>query len=531
MAKILKRNPALDGKYLFEYDVGQWTFGTMQVVKERETGTMKTCKIVKKSLLQSSTFEAKGRLNALVDLRHPHICSITDVLEDKDHIYIVTDFYQGGDIQDWMDRMDENNWLQEDTCAAYIRQAILALTYCQGLQVYHGDLRPSNLLLTSKMPDSEVKVSDFGIAGALDPEGRLRRAEPNRFGAPEALQLQGGPSDIWSIGAIANALLTGQPPDESARGEIGGWMARRRSGMDDEAWGERSEFARDFVKRCLRQRGERPTAPKLLWHPWVKGIAKLGGPQFHTDNEIARELRHKSLCYSLAVLLLPAVVPYNDFARLREAFEAQDADQDGFVDAERAQRILLQRCNHREAILPALAIVDVAKTEVLDLCAISCADLIVREFFAAGPTHAPLVGPFSATDLAGRMVKLFFDNFGDRRSPSAATTSVQILRAKLRTATGRDLEAHTSVRYDELLDCLPEEGRIDAQMLTTKITHNACRGTPLGNEGDDLSPIKSDSPWGIAGGSPFGLDVSSIFQTCGMGSRRGDDSPHSIRIA
>jgi len=524
----LRRCPALDGKYIFEYDVGQWTFGTMQVLKERETGAMKTCKIVKKSTLQY-TSETMSRLRALQDLQHPHICSVTDVTEDRDNFYIIMDFFPGGDVQDWMERMDEGNWLQETTCAAYIRQALLAVAHSHAAQVYHRDLRPSNFLLTSKLPDAIVKVTDFGLAAALDPEGRIIQDQENLYCPGDSLHLPSGPADLWSIGAIAHALLTGSPPDGAARGESGSWMSRRRS-SDDDAWSERSEPARDFVRRCLRQKGgERATAPKLLWHPWLKNLTPLSGPQFRADNDAARDLRHKTLCYSVAVMLLPVVVPYSDFVALREAFDLMDSDRDGLISRERAQRLLLQRCNHVDAVAPALSIVDIAKTDALDLCAIACADLIVRDFFAAGPTHSPLLGPFRATDLAGRMVKRFFENFGDRRNgQTALTASAQGVRAKIRTATGRDIEEHTNVRFEELLLCLPEDRPIDAQLLASQIASNGARGTPLGSDGD-FSPLPSESPWTLASGSPFGLDVSSFFQSCGMGAKR-DDSPHSIRI-
>jgi len=527
----IRRCAALDSKYIFEYDVGMWTFGTMQVLRERDTGAMKTCKIVRKARLQF-TSETMSRLRALMDLQHPHICSVTDVIEDREHFYIVTDFYSGGDVQDWMDRMDEGNWLQENTCAAYIRQALLAMSHSHAVQVYHRDLRPSSFLLTSKLPDAFVKVTDFGLADALDPQSRILQSQEGGRGPytpPETLHLRSGPADIWSIGAIAHALLTGSPPDDFALGGSGGWISRRRS-ADDEAWSERSEFARDFVKRCLKQRGERPSAPRLLWHSWLKGLTPLSGPQFRADNDTARELRHKMLCYTLGVMLMPVVVPYNDFVRLRDTFDTVDSDHDGLIAREKAQRILLQRCNQIEAVAPALAIVDVVKTDTLDLCAVACADLIVRDFFAAGPTHSPLCGPFRATDLAGRMVKRLFENFGDRRN-SRASTSVdpQMLRSKLRTATGRDIEATTAVRYEELLACLPEDQAIDAQLLTSQITANGGRGTPLGSD-VVCSTAASESTWTLASAAPFGLDMSSFFQSCGMGAKR-DDSPHSIRIA
>jgi len=264
----IRRCSALDKRYIFEYDVGQWTFGTIQVLKDRDTGHMKTCKIVKKSMLKS-TLNVLPRLKALQELQHPHICSITDVIEDANSFFVITDFWQGGDVQDWMERLDEGNWLQEQTCAAYIRQAILALTHSHAAQVYHRDLRPSNLLLTSKLPDAQVKVADFGLAAVLDPDNSIIQANATSYTCPEVLKsaepLKNGSTDMWSIGAIAHALLTGQAPSEGGAQPqpSSTWsLSRRTRSVEEDAWADRSESSRDFARRCLRATGpERPTAP------------------------------------------------------------------------------------------------------------------------------------------------------------------------------------------------------------------------------------------------------------------------------
>jgi hypothetical protein len=533
----IRRCQALDRKYIFEYDVGMWTFGSIQVLKDRDTGHMKTCKIVTKSMLKS-TQNVLPRLKGLMDLQHPHICSITDVVEDANSFYIITDFWQGGDVQDWMERLDEGNWLQEQTCAAYVRQAILALAHSHAAQVYHRDLRPSNLLLTSKLPDAQVKVTDFGLAAILDPDNSIIQANSTPYTCPDVMNssdtILSGSADMWSIGAIAHALLVGVAPSETGQQNQTGWaLARRTRSAEEDAWADRSESSRDFVKRSLRASGpERPTSAKALWHPWIKGLTPLSGTSFRADNDIARDLRHKTLCYTLAVVLVPVIVPYRDFEQLRVAFQQSDTDKDNFVPKAIAQRILLSRCNLNEAVLPAMSIVDVAKTDTLDLCGLACADLIVREFFAAGPTSNPLCGPFRATDLAPRMLKRFFEVFGNRKdgAPMAQVNAPNV-RSKLRTATARDVELHANVQYDELLACLPEDRTIDSQLLTTQLSANAGRGTPLGIDGE-LSPLKPENPWGGYGGGGFGLDaaVVSIFQSCGMGSSKRDESPHSIRI-
>jgi hypothetical protein len=421
--------------------------------------------------------------------------------------------------------MDENNWVQEQTCANYVRQVVLALSYCHNMKVTHGDLNPNNLLLTSKLPDASVKVGDFGLAAILDPEGVMVRRHASPCAAPEVMSGQepsyGGAADLWSVGAIAHTLLLGRAPNDVFGGMSNKWKVDARRVHDDEdGWSDRSSLSRDFVMRLLRPSGERPTAAKALQHPWLKSRLPIGGVYLRDGSDLAREARHKTLCYTLAVLLVPVLVPYVDFEQLQVAFNKSDTDRDGYVTFPIVQKVLLGRCNSQEAVNAAISVVDIGGEHVYDLCAAACADVIAREFFAAGPTGGP-VTTLRATDLAPLLLRRFFEVFGDRREPQC---SLQAVRAKLRTATARDFENHASVRYDTLLSCLPEDQPIDTQILASQLTINAGQGTPL--SGSELAPMTTQShtgAWCLGGG------YGGFFESCGIGSVR-DESPHGMRL-
>lgn len=524
---MASRKGILDQMYVFEYDVGMWTYGSIQVLTERGTGKQKTCKKVPKSELVGTTASvAMAKLQTLKELQHPHISSITNVLEDSDNIYIISEFWPGGDVQDWMERLDEGNWLQEQTCAAYVRQAVLALSHSHAVQCYHRNLQPSHFALTTKLPDAVVKVCDLGLAAILDPESVKLRKNHSPYSSKDVPgtsdPVSNGAADLYSVGAIAHRMLVGSAP--AVASGTSSWMRRARS-QEEESWSERSPMSRDFVTRLMTTLTASPSAAKALNHPWLKGLTPLSGPTFRADNDGARDLRHKTLCYTLGIILLPVVVPFRDFEQLRVAFQQSDLDRDGFIPRAVAQRILLGRVNIIDAVRPALSIVDVFKTDTIDLAGLSCADLIVREFFAAGPSPAPLIGPFRATDLVPRMMARFFEVFADRRGDKTQAVSAASLKVKLRTATAKDVETHANIRYDDVLSCLPEDG-IDQQMLRSQVTQNAGQGTPLGTE-SCVVPTPSSHAWPL----PFSFDVSSFFHSCGSGpSTRREDSPGSIRI-
>jgi len=526
------RRSVVDQKYVFEYEVGLWTFGTIQVRKDNETGDLKLVRTVQKPHIRNPSMVMPS-LQRLKELKHTHISGVTDALEDSQNFYIVSDQTQGGDLQDWLERLADGYHLQEQTVATYLRQLLQALTYCHSKCIYHRDLRPSSVCLTSKMPDATVKVSDIGLAAILDPDNAITQRNPNPYTAPEVLSgadpVVSGAPDMWSVGALAQKMLVGRAPQDDDDGHPA-WLNRIR-GKEDKLWADRSEVARDFVQRLLRPANERSTSAKALAHPWLRTVMPIG-TQIKSGKEKARDVRHKSLCYMLAVLLTPNMVPHRDFEQLRLAFLQKDTDGDGFVPLGVAQRVILARCAYNEAIAAALDIVDVNQSEVIDLCAATCADLIAREFFASGPTGQPLAGPFRANDLAPRMLKRFFEVYGDRRQPMVTTAAV---RAKLRTATANNMESHAGVVYEDILSAFPEDRVIDSQLLSQQLSSQGGHGTPLG--GSDLSPMRgNEGPWGCgplaaaADGGTLSMDnLTNFFNTCGISGKR-DESPHSMRI-
>lgn len=535
------RRSVLDARYMFEYDVGQWTFGTIQVLKDNNTGELKVCKTVQKNLIRNPV-EAMAKLNRILDLQHKHLCGITDVLEDAQRIYVVNDKCQGGDVAEWIVRVqDDGNWLHEATVADYIRQTLIALVHVHGTHVCHRDLRPSSLGLTSKLPDATVKLCDCGLAEIFDPQNEIRRdlspfAAPELLEAPNAERSQapsgplpgsaasGAAADVWSIGAIAHQLLVGSAPPRlqddrtflAALARVGN-QAFSVGGGDADAWSDRSPLSRDFIRQVLRPLpGSRPSAAVALQHPWMQACVPLNPSHWKPKSEGVTELQNMMLCYMLSVLLLPDVIEHRDVFQLRSAFASADSDRDGFISRSTAQRLMRDRLPRSSAadIVGLFDSTDVMSTGTVDLCTFLAVFVLGTKFGVAEGQGREQ----KTALLAQRLVPAVFESYGD---PQRMVVSVASIQRKLSSPVVREIEQHAEVNYDELLDGFPEDSAFDAEALMATLLEHMGRGTPLAPLDSDTERDDSDAAWS----DRLGLDslqelAKGIFQTCALSGEK-----------
>jgi len=142
-------------------------------------------------------------------LTHPNIVTVYDVGEELGVSYIVMEFVEG----ETLTRLMKKERLSVQQLKHVIYYAGMGLDYAHSGGVFHRDVKPDNIMVTS---GGLVKVMDFGIARIV--ESSLTKTG-SVIGTPAYMspeQVNGqridARSDIFSLGVILYELLTGRKP-------------------------------------------------------------------------------------------------------------------------------------------------------------------------------------------------------------------------------------------------------------------------------------------------------------------------------
>ena len=151
----------------------------------------------------------------LVRLTHPHIVRVLDFALQDGMPFLVMEYAPHGTLRKLHPRGTQ---LPLDVILPYIQQVASALQYTHDQGLIHRDVKPENMLLSSR---DEVLLSDFGLV-MLAPQtlssGGTERMEPSLAGttpylAPEQLRGKTRPaSDQYALGVVVYEWLCGKPP-------------------------------------------------------------------------------------------------------------------------------------------------------------------------------------------------------------------------------------------------------------------------------------------------------------------------------
>ena len=201
------------GNYCHKYEkIGSGTYSTVykgySLLKEKsdELYAIKEIDIEEnKSNIQRFYLE----VDLMRKLDHPNIIKLHDYIENEKYIYIIMEYCKYGDLRYFL----KGKPISEFKTQIIMKQLISALKYLYNNKVFHRDLKPQNILVSSKCI---IKITDFGLAKKEIEENKLSETICGSpiYMAPEIIKKKkyNNKADIWSIGIIFYELLTGKNP-------------------------------------------------------------------------------------------------------------------------------------------------------------------------------------------------------------------------------------------------------------------------------------------------------------------------------
>ena len=170
-------------------------------------------KIMRPDAGHEAMFALRFRDEALNSARllHANIATVFDYGEDDGLAFLIMELVEG---QPLSTLVRERGPLSHVETRSIMGQAALALGVAHEARVVHRDVKPPNILIRE---DGLVKLTDFGIARALDATGHTRHGEmlgtPNYISPEQAMgKAATGASDLYSLGVVAHEMLSGRRP-------------------------------------------------------------------------------------------------------------------------------------------------------------------------------------------------------------------------------------------------------------------------------------------------------------------------------
>lgn len=202
------------GRYELTHLIARGGMAQVYRAMDRQLERPVALKVLFPELSVDRTFVERFRreAQAAANLSHPNIVPVFDWGEDDSTYFIVMEYVEGRPLSAVLRDPVPMAPRQIATIGAGVAAA-LAFAHRHG--VVHRDVKPGNVLIT---PDGDVKVTDFGIARAMNTEESLTQTGAvmgtAAYFSPEQAEGKGvdSRSDIYSLGVVLYEMAVGRPP-------------------------------------------------------------------------------------------------------------------------------------------------------------------------------------------------------------------------------------------------------------------------------------------------------------------------------
>ncbi|KAI9670367.1 MAG: hypothetical protein M1817_004410 [Caeruleum heppii] len=202
------------GNYALGRLIGKGSFGKVYLATHKLTNGSKV--VLKSSKKDDSNLARE--IHHHRQFLHPHIARLYEVIVTEDLVWLVLEYCPGDELYNYLLR---HGALTVAQVQKIFTQLVGAVAYVHNMSCVHRDLKLENILLDKL---ENVKLCDFGFTREYEGKASYLQTFCGTvcYSAPEMLKGEkyaGEKVDVWSLGVILYALLTGELPfDEDDEG-------------------------------------------------------------------------------------------------------------------------------------------------------------------------------------------------------------------------------------------------------------------------------------------------------------------------
>jgi eukaryotic-like serine/threonine-protein kinase len=357
------------GDYELLEEIARGGMGVVFRARQRSLNRLVALKMLRAGALMTYEDEQRFRqeAEAAANLDHPYIVPIFEVGRHDGHSYFSMKLIEGGSLAQRL-----RDFATDQRASARLMAMVArAVHHAHQRGVLHRDLKPSNILLSGG-PDTSIgqiepHVTDFGLAKRVEGDSELTQSgailgTPS-YMAPEQASGKKGvvtvATDVYGLGAIFYAILTGKPPfqGESALETIA--QVQDRALDPPSSHGRRVD--RDLETICLKclekEVGRRYNSAEAVAEDlerWLAGVPILARPAGRAERawrwcrrNPAVSALTAAVASLLSVVLVGLMISNRMIARERDdaQLRAQGARRQDLVrDVRHASALLEENC-------------------------------------------------------------------------------------------------------------------------------------------------------------------------------------------
>ncbi|MFC2142317.1 protein kinase [Acidobacteriota bacterium] len=206
------KGTVIANKYKIIEEIGRGGMGVVYKAEDLKLKRTVALKFLPPELIQDQ--EAKQRFiqeaQAAAALNHPHICTIHEVDESDDQMFISMEYIEGQTLKDKL----ASGPINIDEATVIATQVAQGLDKAHKKGIIHRDIKPANIMIND---DGQAKITDFGLAKlsrGVDLTKTSTFMGTVAYMSPEQAKGEAVDhrTDIWSLGAMMYEMLAGERP-------------------------------------------------------------------------------------------------------------------------------------------------------------------------------------------------------------------------------------------------------------------------------------------------------------------------------